>query len=289
MLGVDSSAEMIAAAPAGEGVEFTVGDIRDWASAAPTSRSTSSSPTRRCSGSPATSTCFPAWWTRSPRVAGWPSRSPATSPSRATPSARAGRRGGVRRAHRRGGHPRRPRRGDLPAGAAWPRLRGRRLGDDVPARAARGGPGLHLGQRHRLPARRSRRCPTTCARSSRRSSSAACARRTPSATARSCCPSAASSWSPQACRARALDAAAASSEVASVAGAAGRGRTSHRVQPLHLPSVDGACAGSRCGPSPRGPGSPDAFGAGPRRPAGRARCRRRRRRASPRGPYAGTG
>ena len=42
------------------------------------------------------------------------------------------------------------------------RLRGRRVGDDVHARAQRPRPRLHLGLRHRRPARRCRRCPTTC-------------------------------------------------------------------------------------------------------------------------------
>ena len=39
----------------------------------------------------------------------------------------------------------------LPRRPARARLRGRRVGDDLPARAPRRGPGLHLGQRHRRP------------------------------------------------------------------------------------------------------------------------------------------
>ena len=65
---------------------------------------------------------------------------------------RAGRRPAVRALHRGRGAAARPRPGGVPRRAARPRLRGGRLGDDVPARAARRGPGVHLDQRHRCPA-----------------------------------------------------------------------------------------------------------------------------------------
>ena len=89
VLGVDSSEEMVRAAPSDAGVEFTVGDIREWPDPADpiAGGSTYSSPTPRCSGSPDTSTSCPGWSARSLPAAGWPSRSPATSTSRATPFA----------------------------------------------------------------------------------------------------------------------------------------------------------------------------------------------------------
>ena len=64
VLGVDSSAEMVRAAPADAGVEFTVGDIREWPDSGgpdPSVRSTYSSRTPRFSGCPTTSTFFRGW------------------------------------------------------------------------------------------------------------------------------------------------------------------------------------------------------------------------------------
>ncbi len=161
-------------------------------------RSTSSSPTPPCSGCPATSSCCPRLvGAGRARAAGWRSRCPATSTSPATRSAAS--------------WPTRRRTPPTPAASprppattrrrtstalAAPRLHGRRLGDDLPARPHRRGPGLHLGLRHRRPARRSRRCPTTCAPTSRREFKRAAARRRtrPRRTAW-CCRSAGSSSS----------------------------------------------------------------------------------------------
>ena len=63
-----------------------------------------------------------------------------------------GRRGAVRRAHRRRGGARQPRPGDVSRGPGRGRLHRRRLGDDLPPRADRRRPGVHLGVWHRRPA-----------------------------------------------------------------------------------------------------------------------------------------
>ena len=91
--------------------------------------------------------------------------------------------------------PEQPRPGGLPRGPRDPRLPRRRLGDDVPPRAQRPRPGLHLGVRHRRAADPSGAARRPAAAISRTSSGDACVRRTPSATAASCCPSdGSSSW-----------------------------------------------------------------------------------------------
>ena len=118
-------------------------------------------------------------------AAGSPSRCPATSTSPATPSAPSS-------------PPRTPYAAHT-AGVAVPdshdpavyldalaaaRLRGRRLGDDVPARAAPARTRSSPGSPAPAPGRRCRRCPTTCAATSRRSSRRGCGRRTrPTSTA----------------------------------------------------------------------------------------------------------
>ncbi len=153
VLGVDSSEEMVRAAPSDAGVEFTVGDIREWSGSATRPGRRRTRLQRRAAVGPRTP--------RPPARAGPRGRSRrlARPPGprqlrRAEPhhSPRAGRRPGVRRSHRGCGCAGRPRRRDLSARAPRPRLPGGCLGDDLPARARGSGPGLQLGERHRRPA-----------------------------------------------------------------------------------------------------------------------------------------
>ena len=83
--------------------------------------------------------------------------------------------------------------GGLPARPARPRLRGRRVGDDVPPRPRGRGPGVHLGLGHRGPADAPGAARRTSGSASRRSSSGGCGRRTRIVTGAWCCRSAASS------------------------------------------------------------------------------------------------
>ena len=77
-----------------------------------------------------------------------------------------------------------------------PRLRGGRLGDDVPARAAPARTRCSPGSAAPAPARRCRRCPTTCGRRSSRSTRRCCARPTRRGRTARRCRSAGSSWWP---------------------------------------------------------------------------------------------
>ena len=285
ILGVDSSAEMVAAAPVGEGVEFTVGDIASAGRPDRAGRRTRLQ-RRAAVGPRPPRPAAAAWSTRSRPAAGWPSRSPATSRSRATPSAAS--------------WP--PRRRTPSTPPAWPPrtpttrrrylhvLRG--LGCEVDAWEttylhvlARRGPGLHLGQRHRRPADAAGAARRPARPRSRRSSSAACARPTRSATARSCCRSGVCSWSPDAWVGPTRARAAAAGSGRCVPG----GRDERLGGPCtHLLAVDLRVLVAAVAHHPR-TGVADAVGAGPRGPAGRTRCRGRRRRASRSGPYDGTG
>jgi len=87
-LGIDSSAAMIAAAPAqpAEGLEFALGDLAAWEEPA---SSMWPSPTRRCNGCPTTAPCSPAGPSRCDPAANWPSRcrpTPTIPPTRSPPS-----------------------------------------------------------------------------------------------------------------------------------------------------------------------------------------------------------
>ena len=147
------------------------------------SPSTSSSPTPPCSGCPATSTCCPDCWPRSDPAAGWPSRCPATSTSRATPSAPSS---PPRRRTTRTPVASRCRSRTMPAtyleALAEPRLRCRRLGDDLSPRAHGEDPVFTwvsgTGARPTLQA-----LPDDLRPGFEESSGRGCARRTPDATA----------------------------------------------------------------------------------------------------------
>ena len=196
--GLDSSPEMIEAARRDvPGIEFEVADLRDWVS-------TGSTTGVDVLVSNATLQWVPGHLDLLPSLVatvapgGWFAfQVPGNfdEPSH-TIRTRAGRRAGVRRAHRRRRGPGLARPGRLLRRAGGRRLRGRRLGDDVPARPQRPRPGLHLGLRHRRPADAAGAAGRPAGRASRPSSRPGSPRRTPPApTAPCCCRSAGSSWS----------------------------------------------------------------------------------------------
>ena len=198
--GVDSSAEMLAAAartPSPGGWSSPQGDVRDWA--AGRRRSTSWSATPSCTGCPGTSDLLARWagWL-APGRRGWPCRCRATSGrprTRCWPSC-AGR---PRWADRLADAAPRPDAVLEPAGyfdvLTGGRAGRRRLGDDVPARAHRPGPGARLGAQHRAAAGAGpARATTTAAALHRRVRRRAARRPIPRGpTARRCCPSGGSS------------------------------------------------------------------------------------------------
>ena len=174
VLGVDSSPEMIDGGAGGRaGIGFEVADLRDWAGrrgdAGRRTRLQRHAPVGARPPRPAAR----AWSSGSRPAAGSPSRCPATSTSPATPSAPS--------SPPRRRTPSTPPASPCPTATTRPTTStrcaglgcdGRRLGDDVPPRAHRRRTRSSPGSPAPAPGRRSRRCPTTCGRSSRRSSSA---------------------------------------------------------------------------------------------------------------------
>ena len=136
--GVDSSPEMIAAASVHPGIEFSVGDLRDWlASAGSTGEQVdvlvSNAVLQWVPGHldllpDLVGAVSPGGWLAFQVPGNFAEPSHTIRRDLAAEPAYAGTRGGR-------GHPGRGRRGDVPPGAARPRVRGGRLGDDVPARA----------------------------------------------------------------------------------------------------------------------------------------------------------
>ena len=137
--------EMVARAVDVPGVRFEQGDVRTWRPGA--SRSTCCSPTRRYQWVPGHLDLLPAlvghvapggWFAfQVPGNHDEPSHvllRRAAARTRASPAHRGRRPAAL------------PRPGRVRRPAARPRLRGGRLGDDLPAPAARRGPGVHLGR-----------------------------------------------------------------------------------------------------------------------------------------------
>ena len=154
--GIDSSPEMIAqAVAAGPDRAGSPSRSATCATGSRRARSTSWSATPPCSGCRATSTCCRGWSTRCAPVGGSRSRCRATSadPSHTamTDLADLDQVGGGVRGPGPGPVGRR-RAADVPRGAGGARLRGRRVGDHLPARARRRRRDRALDQRHRAPA-----------------------------------------------------------------------------------------------------------------------------------------